>query len=232
MINERSHLFPEKLDGGNCCLDFSCGLVFARTHGHEANHDSFGPVKTFFRSLQSSHASLVDLLESKGVKLFGENMFGIHSIEYSHVGSVFYAFAAYGRCLMPTILGGETVLIAIMCSRSHVTDDSPRWYSWNEVEALSELLGIPTVPVVRRGSFESMEELQRLMETLASRPSALNICPTADAIVASSTNCMHNDQTVSLPEGFVIRTSRGFSRDEFSLCVAKVNAHAPLPILS
>jgi hypothetical protein len=105
-----SHInkFAEKLDGGNCCLDFSSGLVFARTHGHEASHDSFGPIKTLLRSLQSNQSALIDLLQSEGVRLFGENMFGVHSIDYSHVGSLFYVFAAYGAPLVPTlVLGGR-----------------------------------------------------------------------------------------------------------------------------
>lgn len=85
--------------------------VFARTHSHEATHASFGPstvlvssetvfvsshhncfpcpVKTLCEELKYSETS--DL--PPGTRLFGENMFGVHSIEYDNLSSFFYLFA-------------------------------------------------------------------------------------------------------------------------------------------
>lgn len=73
----------EKLDGGNCCVHD--GKVFARTHGHEADHASFGPIKEL--------AVLLRPQLPPHLQLFGENMAAVHSIEYSGLKSYFYLFA-------------------------------------------------------------------------------------------------------------------------------------------
>lgn len=98
-------VITEKLDGGNCCL---CdGMVFARTHSHEATHASFGPgtcaccqrsmvfrttrnyaVKAICNEIFNSGVTRVP----PGTMLFGENMFGVHSIEYDNLRSFFYLF--------------------------------------------------------------------------------------------------------------------------------------------
>lgn len=75
----------EKCDGGNCCI--RDGKVFARTHGHEATHESFGPIKELAARVTMSAAV------EEGAALFGENMFAIHSIEYDDLESHFYLFA-------------------------------------------------------------------------------------------------------------------------------------------
>lgn len=77
-------LATRQLDGGNCCL--RDGKVFARTHSHEATHASFSPIKEL--SARVVACGLVD----EGVSLFGENMAGIHSIEYDDLESFFYLF--------------------------------------------------------------------------------------------------------------------------------------------
>lgn len=58
------------------------------------------------------------------LQVFGENMFGIHSIEYNQLESYFY------------IIG--------------VLEDGKDWISWDRVKELAELLGVPTVPEVAR----------------------------------------------------------------------------------
>lgn len=59
--------------------------VFARTISSEATHASFGPIKQL--------AAEISYSMPKNVQLFGENMFGIHSIEYNGLDSFFYLFA-------------------------------------------------------------------------------------------------------------------------------------------
>lgn len=99
-------IVTEKLDGANCCIQH--GAVYARTHGHEATHASFGPSTIWVwpvvvtcallrsRALTTlSSCDAVKLLAQRfsamaydmsfdldSVALFGENMFGVHSIEY------------------------------------------------------------------------------------------------------------------------------------------------------
>lgn len=78
----------EKLDGGNCCV--SRGMVFARTHKHEAKHPWFGTIKNM-------HALLAATIEDPTLELFGENMTATHSIAYAGLSSYFYLFGVR-RC--------------------------------------------------------------------------------------------------------------------------------------
>jgi hypothetical protein len=111
----------EKLDGGNCCLRE--GKIFARTHSKEADHASFGPVKQMYSQLlfepDAANVLLPDPklgyrgkawrgLRHGRLSLFGENMFGVHSIEYDGLGSYFYLFGVHD-------------------------DDWGEWWSWDNV---------------------------------------------------------------------------------------------------
>ena len=58
--------------------------VYSRTVNSEASHPSFGPIKEL--------ASGISCLLPDNVQLFGENMFGVHSIEYDSLRSFFYLF--------------------------------------------------------------------------------------------------------------------------------------------
>ena len=92
----------EKLDGGNCCITVPAAgeapRVYARTHSHEATHDSFGPIKTL--ALEMSYSGYLE----PGVKLFGENMFGIHSIEY-----VFCCVCCLSSAFARSLLAGRSL---------------------------------------------------------------------------------------------------------------------------
>lgn len=125
----------EKFDGGNCCI--KGGQVFARTHSQPATHESFSAVK----QLSLGFAALLGDIE-----LFGENMQGVHSIEYKNLSSFFYVFAARA---------------------------DGKWFAWDDVVALAESLELPTVPVVFRGPFSSAAQLQKCMETWAQERSAI-----------------------------------------------------------
>ena len=56
--------------------------VYARTISSEAAHASFGPIKQL--------AAEISYSVPQNIQLFGENMFGIHSIEYDGLTSFFY----------------------------------------------------------------------------------------------------------------------------------------------
>mmetsp|Transcript_116983 Transcript_116983/g.303290 ORF Transcript_116983/g.303290 Transcript_116983/m.303290 type:complete len:1405 (-) Transcript_116983:112-4326(-) len=153
----------EKLDGGNCCIKE--GQVYARTHGQPATHESFSAVK----QIANAFGAALD-----GIELYGENMAGIHSIQYGNLTSFLYVFAARRA--------GD-------------------WLAWDEVEALAEQLGLPTVPVVFRGRFESSQQLQECFERWAREPSA----------VGAST----------CPEGFVVRHVAVMPAGSFGAHIAK-----------
>ncbi|CAK9003045.1 unnamed protein product [Durusdinium trenchii] len=140
-ISDCAHLLAgevvvtEKLDGGNCCL--KDGQVFGRTHAQPATHESFSAVKELAANFGGQ---LHDL------QLFGENMQGVHSIEYGNLQSFFYVFAA----------------------RRGTT-----WLSWDDTVALAEQLDLPTVPLVFRGHFSSSAQLQKCLEKWKNEASAV-----------------------------------------------------------
>ncbi|CAJ1372118.1 unnamed protein product [Effrenium voratum] len=135
----------EKLDGGNCCI--KGGQVYGRTHAQPASHESFSAVK----ELAANFASALE-----DVQVFGENMQGIHSIEYTNLESFFYVFGAR---------------------------DARGWLSWDETVALAERLDLPTVPLVFRGTFASADQLQQCLEKWKQEPSAVSERQTPEGFV-------------------------------------------------
>ncbi len=84
----------------------------------------------------------------KGTKLFGENMFGVHSIEYDNLKSFFYLFG--------------------------VQHPDGTFASWEQVAEVAESIDVPTVPVVFDGEMQTEKELKSFMEQQAALPSALS----------------------------------------------------------
>ena len=110
-----------------------------------------------FRCVQTSRLSAVKQLAQTlkfsgqvpaGTKLFGENMFGVHSIEYDGLESAFYLFG--------------------------VQYPDGRYGSWDEVVALAEATELPTVPTVFQGEVKTAKELQDLIEQRAAQPSLVS----------------------------------------------------------
>ena len=101
-------VLTEKLDGQNNC--FSKHGVFARSHTAPSNHLWDKPLRDRWELIKN---------DLKNLEIFGENMYGIHSIAYSELESYFYVFA---------VREGDT------------------WLSWEEVKFYASLLDFPTVP--------------------------------------------------------------------------------------
>lgn len=160
-------VITEKLDGENTSLShFDC---FARSHGAPT------------RSPWSQNIWGVDGVFNKVANkigehewVYGENLYGEHSIHYSKLTEYFHIFA--------------------------VRDDEKYvWYSWDEVEMMASILGLPTVPVLWKGEIASEVQLHKLVDALVSCPS------------------MYGDTR----EGVVVRLYDEFPIDEFSKCVCK-----------
>ena len=216
-------VITEKLDGGNCCLRE--GIVYARTHSKEADHASFGPIKQLYSEMlyEPDFASiLMPQRRRKGsrqwqgiahgkLSLFGENMFGVHSIEYDGLGSFFYLFGVHD-------------------------DDRQEWWAWDEVVALAHFLGLPPAPVVYRylisyhslilsssslsGHFQSLAQVRRWMEkqmTAASLMTA-HAVDTGDAPAPAPAPAPAG---VVRPEGFVLRIADRYRDQDFSRSIAK-----------
>ncbi|MGJ8639966.1 MAG: RNA ligase family protein [Opitutaceae bacterium] len=103
-------VLTEKLDGQNNC--FNRQGVFARSHAAPSQHAWDKPLWDRWHLIKD---------DLKGIEIFGENMYGIHSIAYRELDSYFYVFA---------VREGE------------------RWLSWDEVKMYAAMLDFPTVPEI------------------------------------------------------------------------------------
>ena len=147
-------VISEKLDGENCGM-VKDG-VYARSHATFTT-------SPWSKEVRQLHSILRHDL-SEDVFLFGENMEGIHSIEYSDLTSYFYLFGVR---------------------------DNYNWISWDEVEEYSYILDVPTAPVLFRGFINTYEELKTIVEDLVSQPSSLG--GKREGIVIRNANSFHND---------------------------------------
>ena len=127
----------EKLDGGNTLLHR--GMVYARSVSAPSEGKWMAMVK-------KHHAWKV---REPDLYLYGEDIYGVHSIEYDPVGEgeTFYAFA--------------------------LRDGEGAFASFGDLEAYAASRDIPVVPVLFRGRFASIGEIRAFMETAHREPSAL-----------------------------------------------------------
>ena len=147
-------VISEKLDGENCGMTNQG--VYARSHATFTT-------SPWSKEVRQLHSILKHDL-SEDVFLFGENMEGIHSIEYSDLTSYFYLFGVR---------------------------DNFNWISWDEVEEYSYILDVPTAPVLFRGVINTYEELKMIVEDLVSQPSKLG--GKCEGIVIRNAASFHND---------------------------------------
>ena len=147
-------VITEKLDGENCGM--TRDGVYARSHAAYTE----SPWSREVRQIHSLIKSSID----EGVFLFGENMEGIHSIEYTNLKSYFYLFGVR---------------------------DNNIWIPWESVEEYSYLLDIPTVPVLFKGVIKTEKELREIVENLVKQPSSLG--GNREGIVIRNAGLFHND---------------------------------------
>ena len=127
----------EKLDGGNTLLH--AGKVYARSVSAPSEGKWMAMVK-------KHHAWKVN---EPDVWLYGEDIYGVHSIEYEPVAeqATFYAFA--------------------------LRDGAGAFAAFTEVEAYAKQRGIPVVPVLFRGRFRSVAWIRAFMDQAHGEPSML-----------------------------------------------------------
>lgn len=148
-------VITEKIDGENTGM--TNDGVYARSHA------------AFTTSSWSKEVRQIHDLKVRGnleedVYLFGENMEGIHSIEYSNLKSYFYLFGVR---------------------------DNNIWVDWNSVEEYSYLLDLELVPVLFKGILNSEKELKEIVEKLVNEPSSLG--GQREGIVIRNAGLFHND---------------------------------------
>jgi hypothetical protein len=129
-------VITEKLDGENTCLN--ARGVFSRSHAAPTQNPWATYLYPRWELLKRDLAEL---------DLFGESLYGVHSIEYTGLPQHFFLFGV--RC-------------------------EQRWESWDTVCLYAELAKVLVVPLLWRGSIGSEAELQSLVEDLVQQPSALS----------------------------------------------------------
>ena len=108
--NMKKLILTEKLDGQNNC--FNRKGVFARSHTSPTQHPWDKPMRERWNLIKNDLGDL---------EIFGENMYGIHSIAYKNLESYFYVFAVR---------------------------EGDRWLSWEEVKFYAAMLDFPMVPEI------------------------------------------------------------------------------------
>ncbi len=132
-----SVVVTEKLDGGNTLLH--AGEVFARSVTAPSGGKWMAMVK-------KHHAWKVN---DPDVYLYGEDIYGVHSITYEPVAGheTFHAFA--------------------------LRDGKGAFAAFEEVETYANSLAIPVVPVLFKGCFRSVAEIRAFVNHAHSEPSVL-----------------------------------------------------------
>lgn len=148
-------VITEKLDGSNTAM--TDGGVYGRSHAEYTQNP-------WDREVRNLHKLVFEDELGDGVYIFGENMEGIHSIEYTNLTSYFYIFGIR---------------------------DNEIWTPWSNVEEWAEIFDVPTVPVLFKGVVNSEEELRKLVEKLVSEPSELG--GEREGVVVRNAGAFHND---------------------------------------
>jgi len=141
----REVVITEKLDGGNTCL--YGGEVYARSTGQPSHHGWMGMVR--------KHHAWKTVDARPDMVFYGEDLFGIHSIEYDAMreDETFRLFAA--RYINPKYMEGG-------------------WFADHDLlEKIAAELGVITVPTLFKGTFDSVEDITEWFEAHIDQPSTL-----------------------------------------------------------
>lgn len=132
-------IITEKLDGQNSCFKGHQG-VFARSHQIETKNEWDSLLKQYYYN--NLH------LIKNDVYYFFENLYAVHSIEYTNLESSFYMFSAFLK-------------------------NRYMWAEWSLVEDLSSSINVKPVPVLYKGKFKNLREIKEWMDTEILKPSKL-----------------------------------------------------------
>ena len=145
-----------------------------------ARSHSGSPTHPSFDLAKQYHSQIKHLI-GKDTSVFGEWCYAIHSIEYTHLKHCFNMFAVR-------------------------TDSTTKWWSWDEVCMMAEMLDFPTVPVLFDGVISTIKKFQNLIETLVKQPSVYG--PVREGVV------------IRIADSFVVEQEIDSSENVFK-CVSK-----------
>lgn len=138
-----------KLDGENTAMTYND--VYARSHSAptrspwsinlwEPSNGLYWQIKQYIGENET---------------IYGENLYGEHSIHYDKLKSYWHMFAV---------------------------NNGVNWYSWDDVETMAKIMCVPTVPVLWRGVINSENELKTLVDYFVIQPEVYG--PTREGVVA------------------------------------------------
>lgn len=148
-------VITEKLDGENTGITNEG--VYARSHSAFTISPWSREVRQLFKTNIEGHLD-------ENVFIFGENMEGIHSIEYTNLKSYFYMFGVR---------------------------DNNIWVTWDQVEEYAYLLDLNIVPVLFRGVINTKKELMSLINKFMKEDSLVG--GEKEGVVVRTTGVFHND---------------------------------------
>lgn len=183
--NMEDLVLTEKLDGQNNC--FNKYGVFARSHVAPTAHPWDRPLQERWELIKRELGEL---------EIFGENMYGIHSIAYDKLESFFYVFAVR---------------------------EQDQWLSWEEVQFYAALLDFPTVPEIPiQTSLKTFFDPNKKENTVLDDWLAINLeMPWTDFVTTAGNLGSYDPLTKqACSEGLVLRNRNGFKTNEGILPVA------------
>ena len=134
----REIVITEKLDGEN--IHMNQKDCYARSDGAPTrspwSRNIWDPTDGLYWKIKG--------LIGQDETIFGENLYGEHSIHYGSLDNYFHLFAA---------------------------NDGVNWYSWNDVKLLANYFEVPHVPELWKGMIYKEEDLTNLVKKFVSIPS-------------------------------------------------------------
>lgn len=177
-------ILTEKLDGQNNC--FNSHGVFARSHAAPTQHPWDKPLIERWQLIKNDLGDL---------EIFGENMFGIHSIAYKKLESYFYVFAVR---------------------------ENDQWLSWEEVGFYAALFDFPTVPEIPAVSLTDLFRKEENENEILDKWLEQNLGMSWESWVETPGLLGGFDPNTGKDccEGLVIRNANGYKTNEGLLPVA------------
>lgn len=179
-------ILTEKLDGQNNC--FNKHGVFARSHVAPSVHPWDKPLRERWQLIKSELGDL---------EIFGENMFGVHSIAYRDLESYFYVFAIRKQGV---------------------------WLSWEEVLFYAEVFDFPVVPeIALQSQLSDLTANKKSENKILEKWLTDNIGMSWQKSVETA-GCLGGYDPATMracSEGFVIRNAGEFETNSGILPVAK-----------
>lgn len=131
-------VMTEKLDGEN--VHMTQQDCYARSDGAPTrspwSRNIWDPQEGLYWKIKS--------LIGPNETIFGENLYGEHSIHYNKLDNYFHLFAA---------------------------NDGFNWYSWDNVKGFAQIMDIPHVPELWRGVVYNEKQLEELVNRFVKEPS-------------------------------------------------------------